>query len=151
MSPRAACRLERLGFADVYDYVPGKAAWLAMGLPSEGSVPPGDRAGPLARGDVPTCAPDEEVDQVSHRMAYWNVCVVVADDVVLGVLDADGLAEADSSTAVEDVMRAGPSTFRPSITKRELAEWMDGQGGIGHTLITTLDGRLVGLVTRDDL
>ena len=36
MSPRAACRLETLGFAEVYDYVAGKADWLGRGLPREG-------------------------------------------------------------------------------------------------------------------
>jgi rhodanese-related sulfurtransferase len=36
MSPRAACRLELLGFTQVYDYVAGKADWLAHGLPTEG-------------------------------------------------------------------------------------------------------------------
>lgn len=38
MSPRAACRLERLGFKKVYDFVPGKLAWLAMGWPREGTA-----------------------------------------------------------------------------------------------------------------
>ena len=36
MSPRAACRLELLGFTQVYDDVAGKADWLAHGLPTEG-------------------------------------------------------------------------------------------------------------------
>lgn len=36
MSPRAACRLEQLGFAEVYDYTTGKADWLAHGLDTEG-------------------------------------------------------------------------------------------------------------------
>ena len=36
MSPRAAWRLESLGFTKVYDYVPGKTDWLAAGLPREG-------------------------------------------------------------------------------------------------------------------
>ena len=35
MSPRAAWRLESLGFARVYDYVAGKADWMAAGLPTE--------------------------------------------------------------------------------------------------------------------
>ena len=32
MSPRAAWRLESLGFSHVYDYVAGKIDWLAAGL-----------------------------------------------------------------------------------------------------------------------
>ncbi|MDP9404293.1 MAG: rhodanese-like domain-containing protein [Actinomycetota bacterium] len=34
MSPRAAWRLEHLGFAQVYDYVAGKVDWMAAGLPT---------------------------------------------------------------------------------------------------------------------
>jgi rhodanese-related sulfurtransferase len=36
MSPRAACRLDTLGFEHVYDYMPGKFDCLARGLPREG-------------------------------------------------------------------------------------------------------------------
>ncbi|MFF5019711.1 rhodanese-like domain-containing protein [Streptomyces sp. NPDC001165] len=43
MSPRAAAQLEQLGFRQVYDYVPGKADWLAAGLPTEG--PAAENAG----------------------------------------------------------------------------------------------------------
>jgi hypothetical protein len=45
MSPRAACRLELLGFTQVYDNVAGKADWLAHGLPTEVDQPqvPGPR------------------------------------------------------------------------------------------------------------
>ena len=37
MSPRAAARLESLGFRQVYDYVAGEADWFASGLPMEGA------------------------------------------------------------------------------------------------------------------
>ena len=36
MSPRAAWRLDSLGFQQVYDYVAGEADWFASGLPREG-------------------------------------------------------------------------------------------------------------------
>jgi hypothetical protein len=38
MSPRAACRLDTLGFEHVYDYMPGKVDWLARNLPVEGTA-----------------------------------------------------------------------------------------------------------------
>ena len=38
MSPRAAWRLESLGFTAVYDYVAGKADWFARGLPRAGRL-----------------------------------------------------------------------------------------------------------------
>ena len=49
MSPRAACRLQTLGFTNVYDYVLGKADWLAHGLPTEGEQADVPRAKDLLR------------------------------------------------------------------------------------------------------
>jgi hypothetical protein len=60
MSPRAACRLEALGFSEVYDYVPGKVDWLARGLPREGEKAGETRAFELVVDDVVTCAPVNE-------------------------------------------------------------------------------------------
>jgi rhodanese-related sulfurtransferase len=37
MSPRAAWRLESIGFTEVHDYVAGKADWGSAGLPLEGT------------------------------------------------------------------------------------------------------------------
>lgn len=37
MSPRAACRLQHLGWT-AYDYAAGKADWLAFGLAHEGAA-----------------------------------------------------------------------------------------------------------------
>ena len=49
MSPRAAWRLESLGFGEVYDYVDGKVDWMAAGLATEGTASRHPRAGDLAR------------------------------------------------------------------------------------------------------
>jgi hypothetical protein len=65
MSPRAAWRLEGIGFEKVYDYVPGKAAWFADGLPKEGKLASVPTIGDAARRDVPTCA------QV-RRVSAWR-------------------------------------------------------------------------------
>ena len=37
MSPRAAWRLETLGFAQVFDYADGKLDWMTAGLATEGT------------------------------------------------------------------------------------------------------------------
>src|SRR5258708_26465448 len=60
MSPRAAWRLESLGFRNVHDYKPGKLDWMAAGLPTEGAHTSKRRAGDLAKKDVPTCTMDEK-------------------------------------------------------------------------------------------
>src|SRR5260370_8526608 len=68
MSPRAACRLEALGFTEVYDFVGGKADWLAAGLPSEGEQAEYPRAGRAADLDAPTCGLDEPLHDVARRL-----------------------------------------------------------------------------------
>src|SRR5262245_4116169 len=106
MSSRAAWRLETLGFTRVYLYEPGKADWLANGLPIEGKRAHEPRAGDLARRDVPTCRPGETVAIARDRTraAGWDVCLVVTDDrVVLGRLRRDALA-AEAAALVDDVM-----------------------------------------------
>src|SRR5260370_36490043 len=90
MSPRAAWRLEQLGFTEVYDYVAGKADWLAAGLPSEGPGSATPRAGGIARRRIATCSPTETVAQARSRVraSEWTRVVVInAERVVLGVLD----------------------------------------------------------------
>jgi hypothetical protein len=73
MSPRAACRLETLGFVDVYDYVPGKLDWLAHNLPVEGEQAGVATAGRLARDDAATCRLEEPVGEVraDPRLRVW--------------------------------------------------------------------------------
>jgi hypothetical protein len=69
MSPRAACRLELLGFTRVYDYVAGEADWLAHGLPTEGTQAQVPRAKDVLRSDAVTARPEEPVGQVVARVA----------------------------------------------------------------------------------
>src|SRR5215212_10190436 len=116
MSPRAAWRLEGLGFEKMYDYVPGKAAWFADGLPSEGKLADVPTIGEVARRDVPTCSPAARVGLVQEtvRMSGWDRCVVVNKErVVLGLLRERELAFVAEAT-VEEAMRNGPATFRPN-------------------------------------
>ena len=68
MSPRAAWRLESLGFREVYDYAAGEADWFAGGLPREGRDAAIPRAGDVARRDVPTCGLDDRVGEVRERV-----------------------------------------------------------------------------------
>ena len=66
MSLRAAWRLEAIGFGPVYDYVAGKADWLAAGLPFEGTA---QLAGMFARRGVATVA---EGTPVAEALACWR-------------------------------------------------------------------------------
>src|SRR5438270_364974 len=110
MSPRAACRLEQLGFGDVADYAGGKMDWLARSLPYEGE------ADLVARHLVAasTCYVDETVDAVVSRLGTRGACVVVSTSgVVVGVLDAQA-RDHNPGAVVGAVMHSGPTTVRPS-------------------------------------
>jgi len=149
LSPRAAWRLESLGFTEVYDYVAGKLDWLAAGLATECTNTGRPRAVDVARRDVPTCYLDERLGEVRDRVkaAGWDACVVVnAERVVLGLLRAREL-ERDPALRIEQAMRPGPSTFRPYVAIEKLVKVMTDHGQ-DNLPITTSDGRLVGLVTR---
>lgn len=129
----------------------GKLDWLAAGHPTEGANAERPRAGDVARRDVPPCGLDERLGEVRERVraAGWDACVVLNDErVVLGLLRAKEL-DADPGLRIEEAMRPGPSTFRPFVSIEEMARFM-----IDHDLesspITTSDGRLVGLLGRQD-
>jgi Mg/Co/Ni transporter MgtE len=146
MSPRAAWRLEALGYPPVYDYVPGKMDWLSFGLPYEGEAV---LAGRDLQRDVPTCRPHEKVAEVRSRLGPGaGACVALNDaGVVMGLVSEDSLTAA-SRARVEDVMDVGVSTVRPSEDLGELRARMRG-AGVGAVAVTSSDGRLMGVVCSD--
>lgn len=151
MSPRAAWRLEALGFTDVYDYVAGKVEWLAYALPREGTATGVPTVGDVAQRDVPTARMDERLGVARERAsaANWDTCVVINDDrVVLGRVGRSALArEADS--VVSDVMAEGPTTIRPNkLVSAELDRMR--HRSLSSVIVTTPDGRLHGLLLRTD-
>ena len=149
MSPRAAWRLESLGFTKVYDYSGGKANWGAFGLPLEGTL--GPRAGEHVRTDVPTYSVDERLQEVRARLRAgdWDTCLVANEArVVLGRLGRRALAREDD-VAVEDAMSSGPSTVRPNVTVEAMLERMRRQN-LSDVVVTRLDGVLLGLLRRED-
>ena len=150
MSPRAAWRLETLGFEEVYDYLAGKTDWFGAGLPSEGKAADVTRAGDLADGDVPTCAMDEQVGEVRSRLGPDDVCVVVNDQrVVLGLVSGEDLGT-DDERPVGEVMREAPTTIRPNVEAPALASQLEGDSS-AKALVTTSEGVLVGLLRAADL
>jgi predicted transcriptional regulator len=125
--------------------------WKAAGLPTEGPNAGEPNAGSVARRDAPTCTLEEELGEVRKRVVAggWNTCVVVnSERVVLGILRAKELAK-DSALPVEKAMRPGPSTYRPFVEIAEMAEQLV-ERDLPNVPITTSDGRLVGLLKRED-
>lgn len=151
MSPRAAWRLESLGFTRVYDYVAGKVDWLARGLPVEGRLADLPRAADAVRKDVPTCRLTERLGDVRPRLSQsgHSVCVVTNDEgIVLGRVRAADL-DADPHALVEQVMESGPTTTRPDDALEALTQRLQS-ARVGSIIVTTPDGRLVGVLYRKD-
>jgi CBS domain-containing protein len=151
MSPRAAARLESIGFEQVYDYVAGKADWGSAGLPLEGANGSETRAGAHVRADVPTCRLDDRLHVVCEQLdeSGWDTCFVVDERlVVLGRIGRGAIRGRENVTA-EEAMTPGPSTIRPSARLREAVERMHRQN-LTNLPVTTSDGRLAGLLTLHD-
>jgi CBS domain-containing protein len=151
MSPRAASRLEALGFTQVYDYVAGKADWGSFGLPLEGRRPSSSRVGAHVRTGVPACGPADRMAEVRERgrAAGWDTCFVTnAERVVVGRLGRAALVGGDD-VSVEEAMTLGPSTVRPSLELDKAVERMRRQN-LTSLPVTRSDGVLVGIFRRDD-
>ena len=150
MSPRAAWRLEELGFTDVYDYVGSKEDWFANGEPREGSSVDVPWTGDLVR-EAPTCSPEDRVGEVRERVTRsgLDVCVVLNDErIVLGALHGDALAKEPDARAV-DVLDRGPKTQRPNMPVEELLT-SQASYGVKSWIVTTPHGVYLGLLTRED-
>jgi CBS domain-containing protein len=141
-----------MGFTAVYDYEAGKRDWGSSGLPREGRAAAEQSGGDVARKDVPTCSLGNDLAAVRTRVrdAGWDTCIVVNDErIVLGRLGRRAI-HADDDASIEDAMTEGPSTARPSIGVSALLERIR-KDDLTSLLVTTSDGRLVGLVLRDEL
>ncbi|WP_225099982.1 CBS domain-containing protein [Streptomyces sp. CoH27] len=152
LSPRAAARLRQLGFRQVYDYAPGKADWLAAGLPREGRTADTAFAGDVADHTAPLCTVDQPLDdavdmldETGHRFA----AVVDAEQVVVGLLDRED-AEAGGGGGVGDALRPGPATVRADAPLGPLLARMV-RSGTEAVPVTDPEGRLIGLLERERL
>src|SRR2546421_1017863 len=115
MSPRAACRLDTLGFPQVYDYVPGKADWRAHGLPVEGEHADVPTAGALARDDVITCRLSDPIGPIREQIEgspYGFALVTTEGGILLGRLRGSVMRDAPGEATAEAVIEPGASTVR---------------------------------------
>jgi CBS domain-containing protein len=152
MSPRAAWRLESLGFPEVIDYVPGKQAWYEANQPREGTSTEETWLGDVADETVPTCRLDERIGDILGRVRAdgRETCVVVnTERIVLGLLRKKALGSAADRRA-EEVMSSGPKTFRPNLRLEDLLESMRKRDIQTNSLVTTGEGRLLGIISRAD-
>ena len=150
MSPRAAWRLESLGFGEVYDYVGSKMDWIGAGLPWEGTEASQPKLGDLATADLALCSVDDTVSLVRAALGQDPIGLVVNDErIVLGLVRAEALGP-DDDRPVSEVMDEGPSTYRSHVPAAEMAERLE-EHPQPRVLVTTADGRLVGLASAEDI
>lgn len=147
MSPRAAWRLEQLGFVEVYDYSTGKIDWIAAGWATEGPGPSEPRVLTAMDRGVRTCEVDEQVGAVRRRLGPNITASVVVNSqgIVAGRLEHLDAIDAEDPRSAGDVMRPGPTTIRPSENLKEARERMAGSR-VRELLVTTPDGELLGIL-----
>jgi predicted transcriptional regulator len=130
----------------VYDFVDGKAYWLACARNTIRSSDEPVRVMTAMERDVPVCHIDASVEQAMETLDSrpgWQQCVVVNDaGVVVGSVprDAGGLTR-----PVADVMRAGPTTFRPDVALDETLDAMRKRN-VTERVVTDPTGRLLGVL-----
>jgi len=147
LSPRAAWRLESLGFDKVFDYVPGKVDWLAYGLPVEGEQAEFPMVIDRMERDVPTCQLDDSLAEAKRRAEKlgFNLCPVVnKQGIVLGLIREE-MWKDDLDVSAESVMQLGPITFRPSYSVDDATEFLSKHDW-GSALVTSSDGKLMGIL-----
>jgi CBS domain-containing protein len=151
MAPRAAARLESLGFRNVFEYKAGKQDWLAAGLPAAGRRADEPTIAAVLRRDVPRFGLEDHAGPIvdAMRASGWEWAAVVdAGGLLLGRIRASEVTRPEATA--RDVMEEGPSTYRPNVRLEELLRRMLDQR-FEMAFVTDPDGRLRGLVTRRDI
>ena len=143
MSQRAAWQFERLGFADVYDFVVGKAHWLASGRPTIRSKPiarVGSRVTPATTAFI-----DDSVAAARASTADTLSDVVVVDQnrIVFGRVRRSDIETADGADLIGEIMLLGPTTIRPDELVSEVTTRM-AKRGVRSLLATRPTGELIG-------
>ena len=134
----------------MYDYVAGKADWLAADLPFDGTA---RLAGMFTRRDVATVRVGATVTDalgLLEAQGFGPVVVLNEAGVVMGAAYRDRLGPAAGEAAVESVMRSGVSTVRPSEDAAALVHRM-GHAQVTRAVVTRSDGTLVGLFFAADV
>jgi CBS domain-containing protein len=136
----------------VYDYVPGKIDWLAHNLEVEGEEIDAPIVGRVMRDDVVRCDPtDRTVDvRASIERSPYPFALITSDDgTVLGRVRASAL-DSGAEDAVWDVAEPGPKTFRPHHSVENVARHLAAKD-LRWAIVTTPEGRLLGVASRKDL
>ena len=138
-----------LGFEHVHDLIGGRAAWTALGLPTEGTAGDRHRISAYA-AEVPTIDIDAMLaDVVGLAEQRYPVPVVDRDGVLLGAVEPSAAAK-PATTPVEDVMAPAPRTIRPEVRLDDAREQLC-RDRLDHVFVTAVNGVLVGRIVAEFL
>ena len=132
--------------------MPGKVDWLANNLPVEGDRPYAPIAGRAMRDDAVRCRPTDRIADVLESIQgspYPFALVTSGDGTLLGRAPASAL-DPTSERPVWDVAQPGPKTFRPHVEAEKVVEVL-AEKGYRWAIVTTPEGRLLGVASRKDL
>ena len=104
------------------------------------------------RDDVVRCAPTERAAVVLEWIAhspYPFALVTTARGTVLGRVRASML-DPSAEEPVWDIAEPGPKTFRPHASAERVAGQL-AEKNLRWAIVTTPEGRLLGVASRDDL
>jgi predicted transcriptional regulator len=149
LSPRAAARLETLGFDQVYDYAAGKMDWLAHALPVEKKSHGITMVAERLQREFPIARLDDSTADLQWRMeqsGFTIIPVLTENGVLIGLLEhRDALA--DTPLRVENVMNPAPTTLRPSASVENAIKQLDRLDA-DDLPVTSSDGKLLGIFKR---
>jgi Mg/Co/Ni transporter MgtE len=131
----------------------GKVDWLAHSLPVEGERAVAPTAGRVARDDYVRCGPDDTAGDVLadvERSNYPFALVAAGNGMLLGRARGSDLRSAPPDAPVSQIMELAPATNRPHRAARDVAKRLADRD-LRWTIITTPEGRLLGVASREDL
>jgi CBS domain-containing protein len=125
---------------------------LAHHLPVEGDRPEAPIVGRVMRDDAVLCRPTDPVANVrdSIERSPYPFALVISDDRRLLGRAPVSVLDAASDSPVWDVAEPGPKTFRPHVAAEKVAEVLAAKG-LRWAIVTTPEGRVLGVASREDL
>jgi CBS domain-containing protein len=133
----------------VHDLIGGRAAWTALGLPTEGQVGDARRIAQYVQRARSVDITATIGDVAALGMLRYAVPVLGPGDVVVGAVEPAARA-LPHDTPVERAMTPAPGTIRPDV-RVEPAVRQLRDDGLDHVLVTTVSGVLVGIVVTDEI
>jgi Mg/Co/Ni transporter MgtE len=138
-----------MGFRQVHDLIGGRAAWTALGLPTEGEIGDRRRISHYVV-DAPTVRVDATVG-AARELGPQRFPIAVVDEggVLLGAVDP-AAAALPADTPLEQTMVPAPGTIRPELRVDEVVEQLRADR-LDHVFVTAVDGVLIGMVVTAEL